>query len=52
MQNPQERARDARAKAEAATTDIERTKWREIAETWDKIAVSWIANSSGNKTLN
>jgi hypothetical protein len=44
MQNPHERARDARAKAEAATTDVERTKWLEIAETWENFADSWIAN--------
>jgi hypothetical protein len=32
MQDTQERARDARARADAATTDIERAKWPEIAE--------------------
>jgi len=46
MQNPHERARDARARAEAATTDVERTKWLEIAEAWEQFAESWIANPS------
>ena len=52
MQNPHERARDARSKAEAATTDVERTRWLEIAETWEQFAESWIANPSRLSLIN
>jgi hypothetical protein len=51
-QNPHERAKEARAKAEAASTDVERTKWLEIAETWDKLATGGIAQLSREPVTN